>query len=203
MRATLTSLLLGAVVACLTGCAHRAPRPAPACWVEQFGGRETGERELRLARVTRAVLPEHLHPRVRTAVLCCSEPAAYSWPSGEIFVTRGLLDLLSDDDHLAAAVAHEAGHLLTEPPRHRHRHGIESLRGGAVGGRDAVDHDVDLQAECDADLAGVQLLRGAGMNSSSMTDMLCKVRDAATLAPRYHHEMTHRIERLRRRHMAP
>jgi hypothetical protein len=190
VRAIGRTLLLGLFVACLTGCAGRVPGAAPACWVKHLGGRETGASELRLARVSRAVLPDYVKARMTVAVLCCAEPAAYSWPSGEIFVTRGLLDLLDDDEQLAAAIAHEAGHLMTDPG-HAHRHGIVSLRGGGGGKPDS-----GLHAEYDADRAGTQLLRAAGMNPRSMTAMLRKVRDAATLAPRYRHDMTRRIERL-------
>ena len=54
------------------------------------------------------------------------EPAvtAYGWRGGNLFLTRGLVDVM-DDDELAAAVAHELGHLLGDG----HVHSMTSLRG--------------------------------------------------------------------------
>lgn len=48
---------------------------------------------------------------------------------------------LVDPLHLQIAVAHEAGHILLDTPRH--------TQGGIMGGADCVMHDVDYQLACE------------------------------------------------------
>lgn len=108
------------------------------------------------------------------------DATAFAWPDGRIHVTRGLVDLL-DDEELAAAVAHELGHLLDDG----HLTGRFSLKGTARS----------QDAEARADVIGRQLLRQAGLPHESMKRMLEKVlpahRDAAGRA-----SLARRIERL-------
>ena len=115
-------------------------------------------------------------------VLNSLEPAAYSWPCGEVFVTRGLLELLNDEE-LAAAMAHEMGHLASNDGRR----GALGLRGRNEG----------LEAEIRADRVGADVLNAAGIPSATMAVMLSKVRNAATLQSIHATEMDRRIERLR------
>src|SRR5436853_124813 len=49
--------------------------------------------------------------RVKVHVLATDAVCAFAWPNRTIYVTRGLMDR-ADDDVLAAALAHEMGHLL-------------------------------------------------------------------------------------------
>lgn len=50
-----------------------------------------------------------------------AEPNSMTLPGGQIFVTRGMLDLGLDDDMLAALLGHETGHLLCEHFLHMQR----------------------------------------------------------------------------------
>jgi predicted Zn-dependent protease len=50
------------------------------------------------------------------AVLDSDEPNAIAGPSGFIFITRGLLVLLENEDELACVLAHEVGHINRKHP---------------------------------------------------------------------------------------
>ena len=86
---------------------------------------------------------------------------ANSWPDGNIFVTRALVDLL-DKDELAAAMAHELGHLLNDG----HLQGVASLRGTCSS----------PDAEVRADATGYEVLRMQTINPHAMVSMLRKVK---------------------------
>jgi hypothetical protein len=66
-----------------------------------------------LARLNLAPTGLNLAPTERGIVLRIldsSRVAAYAWRDGSIFLTRGLLQVVNDDE-LSAAIAHEIGHL--------------------------------------------------------------------------------------------
>src|SRR4051812_34611075 len=98
------------VTATCGGCAARGPSMAQ--WIDAKGGIEdrnpVAERAQRVADRLAAGRQE-LH--VRVSVLATDAVSAFSWPDRQVFVTRGLLERLNDDE-LAAAMAHELGHLL-------------------------------------------------------------------------------------------
>ena len=109
-----------------------------------------------VTRLTSDLGGRHVHVSVSDA----TAPAAYSWPDGRVVVTRGLLRLL-DEHELAAALAHELGHLVAgghvRPP-------------AALGGTSAAP---DVESRADA--AGCDLLRSAGYDPAAMRRMLQKV----------------------------
>jgi Zn-dependent protease with chaperone function len=88
--------------------------------------------------------------------------AAYSYPDGSIFITRGLVDR-STDDEIAAAVAHELGHLLGDG----HLRGLATLRG------------TDGDAEARADAVGCEALVAQGIPPDAMARMLMMVARAS------------------------
>ena len=106
---------------------------------------------------------------------------AYGWPDGNLFVTRGLVDRLSDRE-LAAAIAHEMGHLLNDG----HLYTVVSLRGCCVS----------PDAEARADAIGVRLLASRGIGRDAMTSMLNKVRASPDLPPSCGEAIGRRIELL-------
>lgn len=55
------------------------------------------------------------------AVLNIDEQNAYACPGGLIFITKGLLKILQNEDQLAAVLAHEVAHVA-------HRHSIKSIK---------------------------------------------------------------------------
>jgi Zn-dependent protease with chaperone function len=107
--------------------------------------------EAALARI--AVGCDCAHVTVR--VLGEDEPAAYAFRDGSLFVTRGLAALL-DVDELAAALAHEVGHL--------------TRRGDDLPGPDA---------ERLADRLGAEVLQASGLPPALMTQMLRRLAAAA------------------------
>ena len=119
--------------------------------------------------------------RVKVQVLTTDAVCAFAWPNRTIYVTRGLMDR-ADDDVLAAALAHEMGHLLSDG----RARSFASLKG--------CDQNAD--AEVRADAYGVALLRAKHVPTDSMTRMLRLVRDSNTLAPDCRRAMDHRIELL-------
>ena len=138
------------------------------------------------ARVGRAVgrLTASLDGRaVRYAISNSPTPAAYGWPDGRLLLTRGLVRLL-DDDELAAAVAHELGHLLDDGHLH------EAAPAAALGG-------VGVDAEARADAAGVRLLGGAGLPADAMPRMLEKVARADGTSDGSARRLMERVLRLR------
>jgi predicted Zn-dependent protease len=177
VRQVIFGLLLGCSA---TGCAQHVQQGVPENWVLSRGGC-LGD-AVYAGRVNQAYARLKCPARTSVRVLASPEPAAYSWPNGEVFVTRGLLDLL-DGEELAAAISHEVGHLLSSDGRG----GVLGLRG----------HQKGLGAEVRADEIGTNLLTTAGIRPETMAAMLSKVRDAARLQPSCRSEMDRRIELLR------
>lgn len=140
----------------LVGCAA-APGPVDA-WVDRQGGLSAGaELQQRVDAIARRVSSD-----VRVAVLNSADLAAYGWPDGRVFVTRGLVAAASDDE-LAAAIAHELGHLLADghvdPPA--------ALKGRAA--RSAHE------AEANADRIACELLTAGGADPGAMRRLLTKL----------------------------
>ena len=85
---------------------------------------------------------------------------AWSWRNGRVRLSSSLVDLL-DEDELAAAIAHELGHLYDGGHLHD---GPAALHGGSATG-----------AESRADRIGCTLLARRGLPGDAMSRMLAKV----------------------------
>lgn len=157
------------IVLMVAGCAHAPYRGASqvAAWARRQGGVVTDARQLRLDAAVAALARGCSGRELRPHVLDSDHACAYSWPNGHLFVTRGLVDRLTDDE-LTAAVAHELGHLLQDG----HVATLVSLRGCRQG----------TEVEAAADEWGCQLLQSRGRSPTAMISMLRKVR-AATEDP--------------------
>jgi predicted Zn-dependent protease len=162
-------VLLLAFALGLAGCAT-VPH---AGWIASQGGVVVDERGGRVARIAQRLTAGLTGPPVRTAVIATDRVAAYSFPDGSVYLTRGLVDRATDEE-VAAAISHELGHLLSNG----YLHGIAALGGEqSVGGtsKGAVD------AERKADEIGCALLAEYGIPPDAMITMLKKV--AAAQAP--------------------
>lgn len=151
------ALLLACVVAGSTACGVAGPRPA------SFPTDDDGGRASRLDRASARALPPGLG---RVALSDRAGLGAWAWPDGRIRVTAALVDLL-DDAELAAALAHEAGHLRAGAPGHEPT---------AV-----VGQGCSLDAELAADRAGCALLAERGVEPEAMIRMLEKLAAGAAL----------------------
>jgi Zn-dependent protease with chaperone function len=179
------SIFSGGILLIVTvcgGCGGSAVGPVDR-WAAAQGGVLDGAGAARVARAVQPLLDRAGRSTMSVEVLACSEPGAYAWPCGRIFVTRGLLEIL-DDNELAAAVAHELGHLAAEqrtpPPA-----GVDG------GGREAA-----LEAECAADAHAVALLRSEGRDPSAVRRMLAKLHADPRLPADRRPSLKTRIKRL-------
>jgi len=119
---------------------------------------------------------------VRVTVDDTPRVGAYAWPDGRILLTRGLVRLLADDE-LAAAVAHELGHLLADG----HLHAAAALSGTGAG--------PDVESRADA--VGRALLPPANYPPDAMPRMLEKVAASPGMSNECRARLRERTNRLR------
>jgi predicted Zn-dependent protease len=181
------SITLGAVVlALLTACTCTSPSQAK--WVQQQGGVVADSHQQRAdAAVKRLLARRQPSERIGVQVLNSETISACVWPNRRVFITRGLMDRLTDDE-LAAALSHEIGHLLDDG----NLRSMVALRGlGPIGGAGAgADHEVQ------ADTFGCGLLESAGIPRAAMISMLEKVRAAHGDDPYLREGLDQRLIRL-------
>ncbi len=141
-------MTLLALVAIGDGCRGPSPRT-------ELDLVTTQSRQARVERVGAALLPEG---GVLWRVAARDEPGAWAWPDGRIEVSRTLVDSL-DDQELAAALAHELGHLLDGGH-------LPAVPHALAGGGDI---------ERRADRVGCGVLLRHGVPGDAMPRMLAKV----------------------------
>jgi hypothetical protein len=119
---------------------------------------------------------------VRFLLLDTPEPNAYAFPTGRIYVTRGLLAALESEAELAAVLAHELSHVEC-------RHGYPALR-SYVTNVPGVEHTMDGTSrdaleERQADEAAVAWLATSPYPASALVEVLTTLRglEAAAGAP--------------------
>lgn len=166
MRAIWALIFAGFV----TGCGSAGAVQTHGGWVSDRGGIVTDARVDRVQHAAdRLTAGTSSQTKVSVYVLNSPSLAAYSWPDGSIYLTRALVDRLSDDE-LAAVVAHEMGHLKHDT------HATVAALDGASHGRSAAD------IETRADATGVAMLQKAGLSRSAMIRMLRKVESSSGLS---------------------
>ena len=159
MKGPLYALLI--VAGLLTGCAS-APADLDA-WALRQGGCITNPADPRVVRVSQigaSLAAQTVGCPLRFHMLQNSSITAYTWPAGDVFVTAALVDHATDDE-IAAAMAHELGHLLGDG----HIATVVSLQGNPG----------PLDVEQRADLLGCQLLLATGRSPQAMIQTLAKV----------------------------
>ena len=151
-------------------------------WIGEHGGLVAGAFQSRAdAALSRLAPPIKGGKTVSVCVLGSDSIGAFGWPDGTLYVHRGLIEALSDEE-LSAALAHELGHLLNDG----RIEGIASLRGCARS----------FEEETRADEVGVAVLKSSGIGPSAMIRMLTKVRNLLPDAPYCRAAIGRRIQRL-------
>lgn len=126
------------------------------------GGCSDDELAAPLRSVTRTLTQRNWDgPAVRTRVLESSIPNAYVLAGGDVYVTKGLLELACTEDDLAAVLAHELAH-LGDPA------------GFEVAGLTMMDR---LEVEAEADRRALLRLLDAGYDATALVRMITRLAD--------------------------
>ncbi|MBI3601956.1 MAG: M48 family metalloprotease [Candidatus Omnitrophica bacterium] len=114
---------------------------------------------------------------------------AFSLPGGYVYIDKGLIDKMDNDDQLAAVIGHEVGHVVAKHALKRLQgaYGATILEGAAMAsGSGALAAGIGLTAssiffqnsredEFEADSLGVKYMKLAGYDPHQMKVMLSKV----------------------------
>jgi len=161
-------IIFVAVTLSAQGCADSVPSSRARWEMEQGGLVSSGQHGLLLraqsvlARVESGcgTLPLHI------AVLTNDAPVAHSFRDGSLYVSTGLMRQFTDEE-LAAALAHELGHLVID--------GLVSPEPAALAGVALQTDDVELHA----DLLARNILHAHGLPPAALTTALEKVAAAS------------------------
>ncbi len=123
------------------------------------------------------------------AVFQDDTPNAFTLPNGKIGVTTGLLDLVENDDQLAAIIGHEVGHVVARHAAERYSQtaltstGLQVAQGvagdygqavgalGGVGAQLGVLLPFSRTHELEADRLGVDYMAAAGYDPREALDL--------------------------------
>ena len=104
------------------------------------------------------------------------EPNAFALPGGQIFVTRGMMNLLKTEAELASVLGHEIGHVELGHCRARFRYQLAMKRVGAASTGQILDElrgplrmAFSQDQELDADAYGVGRAGAAGYDRAAAT----------------------------------
>jgi predicted Zn-dependent protease len=114
---------------------------------------------------------------------------AFSLPGGYVYIYKGLIDKMDNDDQLAGVIGHEVGHIIAKHALKRLQasYGATVLEGMAIAsGQGALAAGVQLTAasvffinsredEFQADRLGVKYMKLAGYDPNQMKIMLAKL----------------------------
>ena len=173
------SLLLLVILLPVAGCSSNT---VVKNWAKDHGGTVCDHRSDRASALAAAIARNRPDVRMEVAVLNRDDLSAFSWPGGQIYLSRGLVDAL-DDAALSAAIAHEIAHIL----KHHEAGMVSALRNG----------EASFEQEARADRVGVELLASCGLPPGSMARMLSEVLRRDGLPKTVQQDLRRRIELLR------
>ena len=155
--------------------------------VGSFGGAYADRRvQDYVARVGHALGQVSERPDLAFTFTVLDSPVvnAFALPGGYIYVTRGLLALVSDEAELAAVLAHELGHLTARHAAQRYSQQVVAGLGAAVLGAvsdlasfgvAAVLQSYSREQEFEADTLAIRYLGRAGYPADAMAALLVKL----------------------------
>lgn len=138
---------------------------------------------------------KELHYTVR--VLDKDEVNAFALPGGYIYVFKGLVDKVDNDDQLAGVIAHEFGHITAKHAMKRlqasYSYTLLQVLAGATGNAHMMQ-GIDLafasilsgysrQDEFEADRLSVKYMKKAGYNPQAMANFLAKLQQITAKEP--------------------
>ena len=132
------------------------------------------------------------------ALLNSDVPNAFAMPGGKVYVTKGLMKLMTNERQLAAVIGHEVGHVA-------HKHSVNMLQrqmGTAIlveiaaqaSGSETVGQVAQVvgnlkglqhsrQQEYQADSAGIKYMAKARYNPHGMVELLTHLQSLSTSQP--------------------
>jgi predicted Zn-dependent protease len=129
-----------------------------------------------------------LHYRV--TILNSETVNAFALPSGQLYVTRGLISLANDESELAAVIGHEMGHVIARHAELRE----EKVRAEQLGDQVVADFSTDAEAgalalakstlRLDADAIGIGIASRAGFDPYGSVRFLAALQANSDLKPR-------------------
>ncbi len=146
-------------------------------WTQRHGGAVSGNGQQRAQRLCDDLCFGITASYLKVFILESSRLGGWSWPDGHIYLTSALVST-ADNAELAAAMAHEMGHLVNN-------HNINIPQALARG-------EEHLGIESAADLTGCRILARNGFASTSMMDVLKMVRVKSS-DPVLRHALAQRI----------
>ena len=117
---------------------------------------ESGEEVDRVRAITARLAPPYMHPEdLRVYVIDNPEWNAMAAPNGSIYVFRGLLEDM-DDDEVAIVLGHELAHVSHEHSRRHFKRNLifSAISTGAFIAADEIDNDAARIAVKGATIAG-------------------------------------------------
>ncbi len=144
---------------------------------------------------------------IRFTVLDSPVVNAFALSGGEVFVTRGLVELASDEAELAAVLAHELAHEeadRAEPADNRAllavTDGLGAIAGpdpsGAPARPTATESAFSRDEEFAADARGIAILARAGYDPHAMARFLAKLRAEARVSATLHGQSSATVDRV-------
>ena len=165
--------------------------------VEMFGGEYKSyraERYLNGILAKLAAASEKPGEPYRVTILNTQVVNAFALPSGNVYVTRGMLALANDSSELAAVMAHEIGHITAGHASQRAEAEkdqqlirkvtdvLQKDRGGEVQARGVASlANFSRQQEFEADLIGVKTIAKAGYDPFGAARFLTSLSRSASL----------------------
>lgn len=166
--------------------------------VGTYGGvYEKEQVELAVASVVGRLVAASDQPNRSFRVTILNSPAvnAFALPSGDLYVTRGLLALANDESELAAVIAHEIAHVTADHATLRQRQAQAAalarrlsevaedplIRADSRQRAELSPSSFSQQQELEADRIGVRMLANAGFDPFAAARFLTSMANFANL----------------------